>query len=293
MAALSPSSGPSPMPSRPSPRTLAIDIGGTRLKAGILDANGDMVSGPDRMDTPHPSPPDAVLPMLAELVRPLGAYDRISVGFPGVVRGGRTLTAPNLGTAVWHDFPLADEIGRRLGKPARVLNDASVQGLGVISGDGLECVITLGTGFGFALFEDGLLAPHMEVGQHPVAKGKTYDHYLGNAALHKVGRKKWNKRLQKAIGFLDTLVTYDTLLIGGGNAQVIDFDLPPNVRIVPNAAGITGGVKLWSPRMDAAFRDEGPLTRLPPRASLRRRSCRPSFAGLCPAPGRDSRPLHP
>ncbi len=186
------------------------------------------------------------------------------MGFPGVVRGGRTLTAPNLGTESWHDFPLASDLTERLGKPARVLNDASVQGLGEISGTGLECVITLGTGFGFALFQDGLLAPHLEVGQHPVAKGKTYDLYLGNAALHKVGRKKWNKRLQKAIGFIDTLVTYDTLLIGGGNAQVIDFDLPPNVRVVPNAAGITGGVKLWSSRMELAFADADPLFRSPP-----------------------------
>ena len=253
-----------PTPDRISLRTLAIDIGGTRLKAGILDAEGTMVAGPDRTDTPHPSGPDIVLTALVELVRTLGEYDRISVGFPGVVRGGRTLTAPNLGTDVWHDFPLATELGQRLGKPARVLNDASVQGLGVIAGEGLECVITLGTGFGFALFEDGLLAPHLELGQHPVAKEKTYDHYLGNAALHKVGRKKWNKRLQKAVGYLDTLVAYDTLLIGGGNAQVIDFDLPANVRIVPNAAGITGGVKLWAPRMDGAFEASGPLTRLPP-----------------------------
>ncbi len=253
-----------PAPDRPAPRTLAIDIGGTRLKAGVLDLNGTMVGGPDRIDTPKPSSPDIVVATLVELVRPLGAFDRISVGFPGVVRGGRTLTAPNLGTEVWHDFPLATELGQRLGKPARVLNDASVQGLGVIASEGLECVITLGTGFGFALFDGGLLAPHMEVGQHPVVKDKTYDLYLGNAALHKVGRKKWNKRLRKAIGFLDTLVTYDTLLIGGGNAQVIDFDLPANVRIVPNAAGITGGVKLWSPRMDAAFADTGPLTRKPP-----------------------------
>ena len=101
-------------------------------------------------------------------------------------------------------------------------------------------MITLGTGFGFALFQDGSLAPHLEVGQHPIAKGLTYDHYLGNAALHKVGRKKWNKRLHKALAILDTLVMYDSLLIGGGNARVIDFELPANVRTVPNAAGITG-----------------------------------------------------
>ena len=238
---------------RPPPRTLAIDIGGTGLKAAILDELGTMVAGPSRTDTPHPGGPAEVLAALTELVRPLGAYDRISVGFPGVVRSGRILTAPNLGTAAWHAFPLANDLEQRLGKPTRVLNDASVQGLGEITGEGLECVITLGTGFGFALFQDGLLAPHLEMGQHPCARDKTYDIYLGNAALHKVGRKKWNRRLQKALGFLDTLVTYDTLLIGGGNARVIDFDLPPNVRIVPNAAGITGGVKLWGGKMDAAF----------------------------------------
>jgi polyphosphate glucokinase len=251
-------------PPRADPKTLAIDIGGTRLKAGVLDVDGTMVSGPERVDTPHPSGPSELIPTLLELIRPLGAFDRISVGFPGVVRSGRILTAPNLGTAAWHAYPLANDLEQRLGKPTRVLNDASVQGLGEIAGVGLECVITLGTGFGFALFQDGLLAPHLELGQHPCAKDKTYDQYLGNAAFHKVGRVKWNKRLQRALGFLDTLVTYDTLLIGGGNAQVIDFDLPANVRIVPNAAGITGGVKLWGPKMEIAFAKPSVPHRPPP-----------------------------
>ena len=255
----------------PRPRTLAIDIGGTRLKAGILDDTGTMTVGPNRVDTPQPRRPSDVVACLLGLVGGLGDFDRISVGFPGVVRGGRVLTAPNLGTADWHLYPLGMELAERLGRPTRVLNDASVQGLGVISDVGLECVITLGTGFGFALFQDGVLAPHLEVGQHPVAKDKTYDQYLGNAALHKVGRTKWNRRLRKAIGFLDTLVTYDTLLIGGGNAQVIDFDLPENARVVPNSAGITGGVRLWGPKMDAAFPEDGVLHRPPP-------------AGVTPAP---------
>ena len=252
-------------------RTLAIDIGGTRLKAGILDPAGVMVIGPQRVDTPNPRAPADVMACLVTLVGGLGDFDRISVGFPGVVRGGRVVTAPNFGTDTWHLYPLGPELTARLGKPTRVLNDASVQGLGVITDVGLECVITLGTGFGFALFQDGVLAPHLEVGQHPVAKDKTYDQYLGNAALHKVGRGKWNKRLRKAIGFLDTLVTYDTLLIGGGNAQVIDFPLPANARIVPNTAGITGGVRLWGAKMDAAFPEEGVLHRPPP-------------AGVTPAP---------
>ncbi len=251
-------------PATTGPRTLAIDIGGTRLKAGVLDPSGIMVIGPQRVDTPTPRGPVEILKCLIDLVTPLGPFDRVSVGFPGVVRGGRTLTAPNLGTEAWHGYPLGPDLSRRLGKPARVLNDASVQGLGVITGVGLECVITLGTGFGFALFQDGRLAPHLEVGQHPVSKNKTYDQYLGNAALHKAGRSKWNRRLRKAIGFLDTLVTYDTLLIGGGNAQVIDFALPANVQIVPNTAGITGGVRLWGPKMEEEFAERAAMHRPPP-----------------------------
>ena len=254
--------GVSVMPA--TPRTLAVDIGGTGLKAAILDLNGDIAVGPERTPTPKPSDPAAVLGAIAGLVSRLGAFDRVSVGFPGVVRQGHILTAPNLGTEVWHGFPLADEMSLRFGRPARVLNDASVQGLGVISDEGLECVITLGTGFGFALFQDGLLGLHLEMGQHPVTKDKTYDLYLGNAALRKVGRAKWNKRLRKSIGFIDTLVTYDSLLIGGGNARLIDFELPYNVRVVPNTAGITGGVKLWAPKMAAAFPEGRPLLRPPP-----------------------------
>ncbi len=114
-------------------------------------------------------------------------------------------------------------------------------------------MITLGTGFGFALFHDGMLVPQLEMGQFQATRHKTYDQYLGNAAFQEVGRQKWNKRLQKTIGHLEALTTYDTLLIGGGNANNIDFDLPPNARIVPNAAGITGGVKLWDPKLDVAF----------------------------------------
>ncbi len=252
-------------------RTLAIDVGGTGLKAGIIDPAGNVLIGPNRVQTPNPSGPAPIVAEIIGLVGPMGAFDRISVGFPGVVRFGHILTAPNLGTDAWHGFPLADELTRRLGRPARVLNDASVQGLGAISDIGLECVITLGTGFGFALFQDGLLGPHLELGQHPAAKGRTYDLYLGNAALRKVGRRKWNKRVANAIGFIDTLVSYDTLLIGGGNARLVDFKLPHNVRIVSNAAGITGGVKLWGPKMAGAFP--------PPPAALR-----PPPEGVTPAP---------
>ncbi len=236
-----------------SPLTLAIDVGGTRLKAGLLDASGRMVGGPLRVDTPASPTPKTVVAALVALVRPLGQFDRISVGFPGVVRRGHVLTAPNLGTRAWRNFPLASTLMEKLDKPVRMLNDAEVQGLGVIGGKGVECVITLGTGLGFALFDDGRPAPHLELSQHPIHKGKTYDQYLGVAAFKSVGRKRWNKRLQYALDCINTLVGYDTLYIGGGNAKQVDLELPANVRLVSNEAGITGGVRLWGQALDRTF----------------------------------------
>jgi polyphosphate glucokinase len=134
-----------------------------------------------------------------------------------------------------------------------MLNDASIQGLGVITGRGLECVLTMGTGMGFALFQDGQIAPHLELSQHPIRNRKTYDEYVGEAALEVVGRRRWNKRVRNIIGILETVITYDTLYIGGGNAELIEPPLPANVKIVSNTAGMTGGVRLWDERMDHAF----------------------------------------
>jgi polyphosphate glucokinase len=238
-----------------APLTLAIDVGGTHLKTGILDTGDSMVAGPNRVPTPHPGTPAEVVDALVGLAEPLGHFDRISIGFPGVTRGGRVMTAPNLDTAAWHGFPLAPTLAERLHAPARLANDATVQGLGVISGHGVECVITLGTGMGFALFQDGLPAPHLELSQHPVRGRKTYDKYVGNEALRDVGRKRWNRRVRSAIGFITTLTNCDTLYIGGGNSRHVKLDLPENVRIVSNEAGITGGIRLWDSKLDVLFAD--------------------------------------
>lgn len=240
-------------PRRTEALTLAIDIGGTRLKAGVLDPAGIMVDGPQRVDTPPRPTPATVLEALAGLVATLGHFDRISCGFPGVVRHGRVLTAPNLGTAAWHAFPLAAELTERFGRPTRLLNDAEVQGLGVITSEGLECVITLGTGMGFSLFQDGGLTPHLELSHHPIRKDRTYDQFIGNAALVRVGRKRWNRRLRRALECIERLVGYDSLYIGGGNARHVKLKLATNVRLVSNDAGITGGVRLWDAKLDPMF----------------------------------------
>jgi polyphosphate glucokinase len=235
------------------PLTLAIDIGGTGLKAGVLDADGSVIEPHVRVDTPKKATPDAVLDALLGLIQPLGRFDRISVGFPGVVRGNHVMTAPNLGNAAWRDFPLAAALTDRLGKPVRMANDATVHGLGVITRSGLECVVVLGTGFGFALFDKGRLTPHLELAHHPLRNDKDYDRYVGDAALKSIGRKRWNKRLGYALTRVRDLTGYDLLHIGGGNARHIRLELEQNVRIVGNEAGITGGVRLWDPELDAAF----------------------------------------
>jgi polyphosphate glucokinase len=226
-------------------RTLAIDVGGSGLKASVIDEAGRLLTDRVRVDTPVGSPPGETVEVLTRLVAPLGAFDRVSVGFPGVVRGGRILTAPNLGHKGWKGFDLAGALGRALGKPVRVANDADVQGLAVIEGKGVEMVITLGTGFGTGLYLDGRLAPHLELSHHPFRKGESYDEQLGNAARKRVGRKKWNRRVRRAIRNLRALTSFDRLYIGGGNARKIDFELDPDVRIVANEAGLKGGVALW------------------------------------------------
>lgn len=227
------------------PCTLAIDIGGSGLKASVLDTAGRMVVKRVRAPTPSPSPPAAVLETLAGLIEPLPPFDRISIGFPGVVRRGAVITAPNLGTKVWRGFALQDEISKLFGKPARLENDAEVAGLGVIAGKGLEVVVTLGTGFGSAIFSDGRMTPHLELAHHPVHKSETYDRYVGDAALQAVGRKKWNRRVLRVMIVLRTLLNYDTLHVGGGNAKQITFKLPKNVVLASNDKGLTGGIRLW------------------------------------------------
>jgi polyphosphate glucokinase len=135
--------------------TLAIDIGGSHLKAAVLNASGKMSADPVRVKTPKLATPDAVVAALISLSQRLGQFARVSIGFPGVVRADFVMTAPNLGTKEWHGFRLGAVIAQELRNPVRMLNDASIQGLGVIAGEVLECVLTLGTEMGFALFRDG------------------------------------------------------------------------------------------------------------------------------------------
>ena len=226
-------------------RVLAIDIGGSGLKAAILDLNGDLLSERVRIETPKNLVPDALLQALVNLVEPFAAYDVVSVGFPGVVRKGVIITAPNLGTKQLKGYNLQLALEKQLGKPARVLNDADMQGFAAIKGEGVEMVITLGTGFGSALFLDGELAPHLEISHIPFRKGEDYDQQVGNAARKKIGKKRWNRRVQRAIKNLRILTNFDRLYIGGGNADKLKLELEPDIEVISNENGVRGGAWLW------------------------------------------------
>ena len=227
------------------PFTLAIDVGGTGLKASVLDAAGQLAADRVRVKTPHPIDPPLLVDTLAKLVTPLPPFDRVSVGFPGVVRDGIIRTAPNLDTEAFRGFNLAEALEQRLGKPTRVLNEADMQGYAAIRGEGIEMVITLGTGFGTAMFLNGALGPHLELAHHPFHKSSTYEEELGEGGRKKLGKKKWHRRVEAAIEELRKLTNFDHLYIGGGNAKKLELELPPDVSLVDNTAGILGGIKLW------------------------------------------------
>ncbi len=238
--------------------TLSIDVGGTGLKAAIVDADGAMSSERVKIPTPYPCPPEKLVESLVDLTAPLGGHLRVSVGFPGLVRHGIVLEVPSLSRAVyggpphpdlqaqWHGFHLADALAHAFDLPVLVANDADVQGAAVVQGTGLEFVMTLGTGVGTALFYDGHLLPHFELSHGPFTKNRSIDIALGEAARKKLGTKRWIPLVRRAISVFHDMLYFDHLYVGGGNAKRLDpADVGPKGTIVSNSAGIRGGVRIW------------------------------------------------
>jgi polyphosphate glucokinase len=240
------------------PRTLAIDCGGTGLKAGVLDTSGTLCAEPLRVRTPYPCPPEVFVAALVDLGVRLPAYDRVAVGVPGMVRGGVVLTTPHYVTeagpftdpvpelvAAWSRFPAAAVLEDAFARPTRVVNDAEMHGAAVIRGTGYEIVLTLGTGLGFAQFDDGRLLPKVELSQHPLRKGETYDERLGDAARRRVGPERWNRRVTRAVATLRPVLWWDRLYIGGGGATFLTAQFDETVEVVPNLAGLLGAARVW------------------------------------------------
>ena len=161
---------------------LSLDIGGTLIKAAVVDASGALVSEFLTVPTPKPATPEAVIERSFRLTDRLPNFERISIGFPGVVTRTVISTAPNLGTHYWRGFDLEGAFRREFNKPVRILNDAIVYGLGIAKGPGRECVLTFGTGLGCALFTDGSAFHGLELGQHYACCEMSYDRFIGHAA---------------------------------------------------------------------------------------------------------------
>ncbi|MCW2720576.1 ROK family protein [Pseudonocardia sp.] len=240
------------------PLTLAIDVGGSGLKAAVLSPDGELLSVRERRETPYPCTPGVLLDELAALAAAQPAYDRVSVGFPGAIRRGRVrdVTAfvrpapgkdpdPKL-KELWANYDLETALAQRFGKPVRVANDADVQGCAVIEGHGMELVITLGTGVGCATFFDGALLPHMELSHGRFGDGTSIEVACGDHERQKIGKEKWRERVLDALEAFEQMVLPDHVYIGGGNAKKLDPDtLGPNRTVVPNVSGLLGGIALW------------------------------------------------
>lgn len=242
------------------PRTLSVDCGGTGMKAMVFDADGTPVCERTRIRTPYPCPPEVLIDAIQYLAKLTEVpFDRVSVGFPGMVRGGIVLATPHYVTesgpftprrddlvALWSGYDVRAHIEQALGQPTRVLNDAEIAGLAIIEGHGFEVMLTLGTGLGCALFDDGRILPKVELSQAPFRKGQTFDEQLGHHARKAVGKKVWTKRVQRGVDALRPVLWWDRLYVGGGGAKHLVAELGDDITIVSNQAGLRGGVDLWN-----------------------------------------------
>jgi polyphosphate glucokinase len=243
--------------------TLAIDCGGGGIKASVLDEAGTMRAQPVRVPTPYPLPPILFVQTLTDLAGKLPTADRATVGMPGMIRHGVVVATPHYVTrngprtkvdpelvGQWAGFDARTALTDTFGLPTLVLNDAEVHGAGIVAGTGLELVLTLGTGLGCALFDGGILAPHLEFSQAPVRWGMSYDTYIGEHERRRLGDAFWSRRIRAIVDGLRPVFLWDRLYIGGGNARRIRPEqltrMGDDVVVVPNTAGIIGGVRAWS-----------------------------------------------
>jgi polyphosphate glucokinase len=219
-------------------KILVIDVGGTHVKvlASGKREPREIASGPEM----------TARRMVARVQRLVAdwRYDAVSIGYPGPVLHGKPVAEPrNLGGG-WVGFDFREAFAR----PVRVVNDAAMQALGSYEG-GRMLFLGLGTGLGSALIDDGVLEP-MELAHLPYRKGRTYEDYVGQRGLRRLGKKRWRKAVADVVGQLATALEAEYVVLGGGNARLLEAP-PPGARLGDNANAFRGGFLLWK---DAAKR---------------------------------------
>ena len=247
-----------------SGRALGIDIGGTGIKAAVVDVeSGQLVTDRIRESTPRPATPEAVLGVVVDVVRRLEVTGMLTegmpggAGFPSVIRAGEAMTATNLDPS-WIGAPVQQMLGQRLGRPMVVLNDADAAGVAEIAygaGQGQAGVVLqldLGTGIGSALFINGQLVPNLQLG-HVEFHGWDAETRLSSAARsrRKIGWRKWGAEFNELLASYETYLWPDLIILGGGLARKFSkFDkyLKTKAPLVPaamgNSAGIVGAARV-------------------------------------------------
>ena len=243
--------------------TLAIDCGGSGIKGSVLDEAGTMRAKRFRIPTPYPIPPATFLGALHEVASQLPPAERITVGMPGMLRHGVVVHTPHYITRrgprsrvlpelveAWSGYDARAGVTASFGMPALVLNDAEVHGAGVVAGAGLEVMLTLGTGLGCAVFDGGRLAPHLEMSHAPVRRGTTFDTYIGDRDRRRIGDLRWSRRV---LSMVEDAAARSSSGTGSTSAAATPSGSPRptwremgrDVVVVPNSAGIVGGVRAW------------------------------------------------
>jgi polyphosphate glucokinase len=233
---------------------IGIDIGGSGVKGASVDLTaGDLVGDRVLEPTPRPSTPSAVVEAVARVASRIASAGPVAVTFPGVVRAGVIDTAPNL-DASWIGIDAAALFSHRLGRPVVVLNDADAAGLAEMAfgagrgRDGVVMMITLGTGIGSALFVDGHLVPNTELG-HIIVAGEDGEKLAAASVRTAQGLswESWSERLNAYLARLESLMSPDLIIIGGGISRDHAEFLPrlrARAELVPaqlfNDAGIVG-----------------------------------------------------
>jgi polyphosphate glucokinase len=215
-----------------APAVLTVDVGGSHVKVLLngLDERRRFVSGKKLTGKQMV---DGVLELTTDW-----EYAQVSVGLPAPVVGGRVLHDPvNLGTG-WADL----DYEAAFGKPTKVVNDAAMQAFGSYEG-GRMLFLGLGTGLGSTMILEGTIAP-MELGHLPFRKA-TFEDYVGERGRERLGHKRWRKAVLDTIERLSAGLLPDYIVVGGGNAERLDGDLPENCRLGHNEAAFLGGFRLW------------------------------------------------
>jgi polyphosphate glucokinase len=243
---------------KPRPTVLVIDIGGSRVK---------VMTSTERIRRAFASGPGLSAKVMVRKVKALTrdwSYDVVAIGYPGPVANNRPLSEPhNLGRG-WAGFNFEKAFRR----PTRVVNDALMQAIGSYRG-GRMLFLGLGTGLGSAMIVDGILEP-LELAHLPYKRGKTFEQYVGAAALKRVGRKKWQRAVDDVLKRLLAALEPDYVMLGGGNADKVDR-LPRKVRLGRNTNAFEGGFRLWE---QAAFKPAGVANKATLAAGNRRSRAR-------------------